>query len=525
MTHIKRFSQYGLDNIHYSQEINVFHERQAPEEGLSVGTGAVIDALKLSVPLPNVLAMISEKHRQYQKPGWLVFTPRHKPNDTLYGHLVFSLKYEGINLLFLKKVFEKVEEGVIENIVKNEPLGQYSRKIWFLYEWLLSKPLQIPDLKEGNYIPVVDKSLQYAIEKGVNSTRHRIRNNLPGTVDFCPMINKTDKLEKYIEEDLSKKTVGIVHGIHNDILMRTSAFLLLKDSKASFNIEGETPSSTRANRWGKAIGQAGSRTLSKDELLRLQHIVIENQRFTKMGFRTEGGFIGEHDRSTGEPIPDHISARWQDLEILIKGLLETDALLGKSQFQPVLTAANIAFGFVFIHPFSDGNGRIHRYLIHHILSKQGFTPQGIIFPVSAAILERIDDYRKVLEEYSHPVLDFIEWEKTPDDNVKVLNDTSDYYKYYDATKQTEFLFDCVNKTIETIIPNEVSYLRKYDEFKSWLDDQFEMPDKLVSLLVRLLEQNNGDLSNRARTKEFAILTNDETKLVEKQYQAIFQHND
>jgi sigma54-dependent transcription regulator len=29
-----------------------------------------------------------------------------------------------------------------------------------------------------------------------------------------------------------------------------------------------------------------------------------------------------------------------------------------------------------------------------------FTPQGIIFPVSTAILDRIDDYRKVLESYS-----------------------------------------------------------------------------------------------------------------------------
>ena len=522
MANTKRFSRNDLDNIRFSQKINVFHGRQTPENGLLVGSGAVIDALKLSVPFPNMLAMISDKHRQYEKSGWRVLTPRHKPNDNLYGHLVFSMKYEGINLLLLKKLFEKVEESVIEKMVRNEKLGQYSRKIWFLYEWLMSKPLQVLDLKEGNYIPLVDEGLQYAIGKGVNSMRHRIRNNLPGTVDFCPLINKTDKLEKYIKEDLFKKTVGIVQGVHNDILLRTSAFLLLKDSKASFNIEGEAPSSTRASRWGKVIGQAGSKTLSKDELLRLQQIVIENQRFTNMGFRTEGGFVGEYDRSSGEPIPDHISARWQDLDILIKGLLETDALLEISQFHPVLTAANIAFGFVFIHPFSDGNGRIHRYLIHHILSKQNFTPQGIIFPVSAAILERIDDYRKVLEEYSHPVLDFIEWEKTRDNNVKVLNDTSDYYKYFDATRQTEFLFDCVNKTIETIIPQEVSYLKKYDEFKSWLDDKFEMPDKLVSLLVRFLEQNNGDLSNRARTKELAMLTNDEIKLIEEQFQSVFQ---
>ena len=132
--------------------------------------------------------------------------------------------------------------------------------------------------------------------------------------------------------------------------------------------------------------------------------------------------------------------------------------------------------FLFIH-YVDGNGRIHRYLMHHILSKMQFTQQGIIFPVSASILNHIDDYRKVLESYSHPLLDFIEWKPTPNHNVEVLNETIDFYRYFDATKQAEFLYDCVNDTIENVIPNEVDYLQKYDEMKRYLDDVFEMPDK------------------------------------------------
>ena len=179
-----------------------------------------------------------------------------------------------------------------------------------------------------------------------------------------------------------------------------------------------------------------------------------------MGLRTTAGFIGEHDRSTGEPIPEHISARWQDLDALMKGLIDTEALLQGSEFHPILTSTIIAFGFVFIHPFVDGNGRIHRYLIHDILAKLKFTPQGIIFPVSASMLERIEDYKKTLGSYSYPIQEFIEWETTQDNNIEVLN--RDDFRLLpllsDATPQAEFLFDCVDHTINKIIPEEVSYL-------------------------------------------------------------------
>jgi len=481
----------------------------------------LIEGLALAMPLPQQLALISSKKRQYTTAHWQVLTSRHEPIDTLYKQLVFALKYEGVNLLFFKKLFEKITEENLISLVQLEPQGQYSRKIWFLYEWLFQKELPIPDLETGNFVSLIDEELQFALTITVNSSRHRIKNNLPGTVDFCPMIFKTNKLKNYLAARLSNKKNSYLDTIHKDVLQRASAFLLLKDSKASFTIEGEKPANNRAVRWGKAIGQAGSKSLDKEELLRLQHIVIENSRFLKMGFRTEGGFVGEHDRSTGEPIPEHISAKPQDVESLIDGLLATCKKLEDTEFNAVLAATKIAFGFVYIHPYQDGNGRIHRYLIHHILAKMQFTQQGIIFPISASILNHIDDYRNVLESYSHPLLDFIEWEYTKSNNVNVLNDTIDFYRYFDATKQAEFLYDCVNDTIVNIIPQEVDYLQKYDKMKDYLDDSFQMPDKTVAMIIRFLEQNNGKFSKRALEKEFSALTTEEVQDIEEQYQFYF----
>lgn len=509
-----------MKTTRFSQTITVFHGRIAPEEGNIAGYGAIINALKLPIPLPLKLVLISTKNRQYEKEGWLVLTSKHQPEDSLYKQLVFALKYEGVNLLCFKFLFNTISQDEVKNILAIEPTGQYSRKIWFLYEWLTGNTLDIPNLTLKNYVPLLDDKLQFTIE-GQRSPRHRIINNLPGTPGFCPLIHKSTKLKSMIKANLAESQNTYLHTIHKDVLQRASSFLLLKDSKASFTIEGENPGTNRAMRWGKAIGQAGTKDLHLDELIRLQQLVIESKRFTQMGLRQQGGFVGEHDRFSGEPLPDHISAKWEDLEQLINGLIATYKRLEASDFDAVLAASCIAFGFVFIHPLVDGNGRIHRYLIHHILAKMKFSQQGIIFPVSASILNHINDYRVVLELYSHAILDFIEWKTTEDNNVEVTNQTIDYYRYFDATAQAEFLYDCVFDTITNVIPDEVNYLNKYDEFKKYIDYNMDMPDKLVATLVRFLNQNNGKLSQRVQSKEFVNLTKDEIIAIETKYHEIF----
>ena len=515
---------------YFSQEAPVFHGMNIPEEGYVVGYSAIISKLKLELPLPDIKALVCKKNKTYRVDDWNVFPQKYLPDDNgsvseieaLYKHLVFALKYEGVNLLVFSFITKHYKEKQLAELVDIEPTGQYSRRIWFLIEWIIGKEIVgKKGISKKNYIQVLDAKLQYDIE-GIKSKRHMVINNLPGTPNFCPLIRKTDIIEKYIGADFSEQNNKNLKGIHKDILQRTSSFLLLKDSKASFTIEGESPKSKRAARWGQIIGQAGSKDLSVNELIRLQQVVIENARFVEMGARKKGGFVGEHDRVTGEPLPDHISAKWQDVEKLLTGLEETNELLLSSNMDAVLSATMIAFGFVFIHPFVDGNGRIHRYLIHNVLAKKGFSKQGIIFPVSASILDHIDDYRNVLESYSHPLLDFIKWEGTKDHNVEVLNNTFDYYRFFDATNQAEFLYECVNDTIQNIIPDEIDYLTKYDEFKRFLDDEFEMPDKMVAQLVRFLEQNKGKLSRRARDKEFSSLNENELKTIEDTYKNIFE---
>lgn len=508
-------------NNRFEESITIFRNYALPETGMKLaGYSALIHHYGLEVPLPDLISAISDKHRSYKEGKWRVFKTVQEPTPTLLGHLTFAFRYEGVDLLILKRMFETVDKKEIEAIVNDQPTGRNSRRIWFFYEWLTNKRLDVEDTRAGNYIEALDPSLQYPGPKE-RSQRHRVWNNLPGNKDFCPLIHRTEILERFSVDELEKKVKDTIGKVHPDLLSRAAAFLLLKDSKASYAIEGESPPENRAQRWGKAIGQAGQKDLTEDELLRLQEIVIEDTRFVEMGWRTEGGFVGVHDRASNLPVPDHISARWQDIPQLIGGLLKANKSLIDSEYDPVFAATLIAFGFVFIHPFADGNGRVHRYIFHHVLARKDFSPIGLIFPVSAVILDRIDEYKKVLESFSKPRLDFIKWKSTPDGNVEVLNKTIDLYRYFDATKQAEFFYQCVEETVLQTLPEEVQYLEHHDKMRNFIQKHFDMPDKTIENLIGFLRQNNGLLSNRARNKEFASLTSDEVEMIEEAYAEIF----
>jgi hypothetical protein len=506
----------------FSRLVSVFHERTLPErEAFLVGYAALIEAYSLPVPLPDRLALISHQHRRYDTETWAVYTPRHMPEGTLAGHLAFALRYEGVELALLHALFTLLGGSEIETWVRQEPVGRYARRAWFFYEWLMDRKLNLDDAITGNSVDALDPK-QYCVGPATLSKRHRVRDNLPGVRDFCPLVRRTAKIEAFLSHDWQSRAHKKTGQIHKDVLARAAAFLLLKDSQASFAIEGESPSKNRAERWGQAIGQAGLHSLTIEELLRLQSIVIPDSRFVKMGLRQEGCFIGMRDRTDGTPMPDHISARWQDVQRLIEAMIATDTRLREGgTIDPVVAAAMIAFGFVFIHPFVDGNGRIHRYLIHHALAERGFAPKGIIFPVSAVILERIDEYRQALEAYSRPRLKHIRWQSLPDGNVEVLNETIDLYRYFDATLQAEFLYDCVTRTIEHNLPEEILFLERYDRMKAAVTERFDMPNHLVDLLVGFLGQNNGMFSKRAKEKEFTAFTDAERSELETLYAKIF----
>ncbi len=492
-----------------------FQEHALPEHARLAGYAAIVHALAVKAPVRR-LSCVSEKHirgSQRAEPRWIVFDRRYWPGDTFGDHLSFALRHERMDLLILKRTFEAVVANEMADFVRAAPNGIPNRRGWFLYELLTERKLKVPDARNVTATDILDRAAYFTGEPRL-SRRHRVRDNLLGTGRFCPVIRRTKTLTDFIARDLATKARETVGRTGAHLVVRAARFMLLADSRASFEIEGERPPRSRLERWGHAVLQAGKNKLTLDEIIRLHGVLIEDSRFVRVGLRPDGVFLGERDHN-GDPLPEFIGARPNDLSSLMAAVVEANDRMTAGDLDPVLQAAATAFGFVYVHPFQDGNGRLHRCLIHHVLAERKFTPPGMLFPVSSVMLDRIDGYRITLETHSAPLMPFIEWRPTPERNVEVLNDTADLYRYFDCTDEAEFLYGCVDHTVEHDLPCEINYLRRHDEALQRIMDTVEMPDRLAENLIMFVQQNHGSLPKGRRRHEFSKLTDHEVTALEK----------
>ncbi|WP_282756549.1 Fic family protein [Desulfuromonas thiophila] len=502
--------------------IQMVQESLVPRESRLAGWAALGTALSIEAPLRH-LSCVSEKFVRGSRKSereWTVFDKRYWPGETFADHLTFALRHEPLDLLLLVKILRVAPRDLITDYVRNAPSGQPNRRIWFLYEHLTGQTLDLPDAEQIAAIDLLDPK-DYVTGQPALSKRHRVRNNLLGVPGFCPVIRRTQRLEAFMAAGLDKQARQTIGRTGGHLVARAASFLLLADSRASFAIEGERPPRSRLERWGRAVMQAGRHPLTLDELLRLHAILIEDTRFIHAGLRPDGVFLGERDH-TGEPLPEFIGARPEDLPALMQKLIEANDRMRRDGIDAILQAAATAFGFVYIHPFQDGNGRVHRCIIHHVLAERNFTPAGMVFPVSAVMLDRIGAYRKTLQLHTAPIMPFIDWMATPAGNVMVLNETKDFYRYFDCTESAEFLYECVQRTVNQDLPREIEYLRRHDEAIQKVMDTVEMPDNLADNLVLMILQNNGKLAKRRRQKEFEALTDAEVSALEQIVQSVFE---
>ena len=453
----------------------------------------------------------------------LIYTPDEA--DGILGHVAFAMKHETIHLGLLAAVFAKLPPDGVAAYVSAAPTGAYARRIGYLYELLtdtdLFSRLQDPKAIGGNYVLILDEE-RMVTARPRRVTKWRVDDNLLGGRDYSPMIERTAAAQVALCRDWAKAVKEAVDaGGNSELLRRALQYLFRKETKSSFAIERESPSHERANRFISALEQAGRKlieaTFSEADLVQLQKLIVD-PRYAATGFRTEQNYVGGLIR--WEPVIHYVSPPPGILRGLMAGLATVAARLATAE--PVAQATVAAFGFVFHHPFADGNGRIHRFLIHDILVRRGVVPSGMALPVSAAILEDMAAYDRALEAYSAVVDNVARYTLTGAGSLTVTNpeEAAWVWRYPDLTPQVEYLGRVMARAVQ-MVPEEVNFLVRYDRLLQRAKQVVDMPDARLSDLLSKLHENGGALSNNKRKQLFNELTEHEISQIEAAYRDVF----
>ncbi len=437
-------------------------------------------------------------------------------------HLEFAFKYDDLNLDFLKTVFKNIPDKDIVAFIEKSPSGRYARKIGFLYEFLTGEKLRLSKVVTGNYFDLLETS-KYITGNIIKDSRWRINNNLLGTTCWCPIVRKTTILTDLLSQNIPQKIEQLKNEFPAGIFQRANNYLYNKETRSSYEIEKEKPSPDRLEKFIALLISAGTKQtsalLNEANLVKLQNAIVDS-RFAAKAFRDFQNYIGQSLAGFQELI-HYICPPSEILRTLMDGLKDsTEKTVG---INPEVRAAIIAFGFVFIHPFEDGNGRLHRFLIHDILVHDGIVPQGLIIPVSAHMLNNIRDYDNILENYSKPLMQRIRYNKKEDGEIEVVNgdEIEGYFRYPDLTNQCIYLAETIHATLKEDMPAELTFIQRYDEVKKALQYIVDMPDKDIDLMIMYLHQNKGVFPKRRR-EQFARLTDDEINKMQGAFRKVFE---
>lgn len=447
-----------------------------------------------------------EKHISYGADIRKVLPGTRSISDSPYDHMVLAIKYQGIRLHFFAAIFKSVDVEELTAFIAEKPISAYNRVIWFLYEWLTGNKLDLPDLKTGNYVRLFDDDYYFTLENGDRDKRTRIVNNAIGTNEFCPTIRKTPEIKELEKVDVYETAYAEMQSIgedlNADVIGRSVNYLYTKETKSSTEIEKETPSSKRMKKFLNAIKNAGLFELDKEKLIDIQNQIIEETKRTD-DFRKEEIYVGTTIHRFGEIDEDmhYIAPLAKHVPSLVDGLINThDRLMIDGKVPALMHATVISFGLVYIHPLVDGNGRTHRYLIHDIM-KQREPNHEFIIPISAAILKNPNDYDKVLETISRPVMALLDWELDSGNGnrVRINNDIDFMYRFPDYTEHVIFVYKMMNTAIASELLEEVCLLYVFDMLKKCINSMADIPNAQLDKVVSILLNGGGVVSKKKRS--------------------------
>jgi len=468
----------------------------------ALGYQFLVSTLRLGVlPLrqPASIAVVS---RVQETPNARLIPGSVAPSsDNPVDHILFALKHEGTQLDVLAAAFRQMEPGPLVDVLRRAPTSGYARKACYLFEKLTGKTIEGIRGQEGVPVPLFDPARYVVSASPVRDPKWRVDFNGLGDWRMCPMIRKTEKITQCHESDVLDRAKSLFENIAPDMVDRALAWAYLNETKGSFAIEREIPQAGKAEAFARLMRQAWEdRPMDEDRLAALQSATMSNPFLRAVQFRTEQNHL--QSGTPGAAGVRYVPPPPEQLPDLMRGVLSITN--GKGGMHPLVRASLASFGFVYAHPFMDGNGRLSRFLVHYVLAQARALPNQGVLPISVAMNRNEMHYVHALEEFSRPARDLwdVMWIDGSNFHFEFKGDEA-IYRYWDATEQTEFLFDMAEQSLQHDLVEEIDFLQKFDTVYRKLNSEIDLQGRELANLIRACHDQGGTLSKNRR-KQYAL---------------------
>ncbi len=476
-----------------------------------IGYEYLLSRIPLRMPPLDRPAQVRPVTRVERMPE-LLAVPRHvapAADAPVLEHVLFALKHEGTRIDILHEALKLVPAEDLARALSAQRQGAYLRRAAFIWEKANGQALPLPwDSTGGNYVDFFEASRYYTGPQWERSRRYRVNFNGIGPYEFCPVVAHNAVLEQRGQAVLERLRTWVNDPRNLGVLDRVVNWAYLSETRDSYAIENETPAPDKERAFLQNIEQLrDKRPLSEEYLVDLQNLVITSAISKEQAFRHEQNWLqrGGHGALAVRYLPPPPA----EVTALMDGLMRM-ANTREGTVPPLVKAALVSFGFVFVHPFMDGNGRLSRLLAHHSLSYHGALPtvngNPAILPLSVAMKRHEADYLAALESFSRPARQL--WDVTwIADNEFLFDFRSSplVYAHWSGEAAAEFVTRCAEQALEQSLIDETAFLQDYDRAYEQIDREFDLPNRTINLLIHWIRQNNGRMPERRRNATELLL--------------------
>lgn len=465
-----------------------------------VGYAYLKDKLHLGVFDPKITAELNPSVNSFVRKDALLLVPtRYQlPPEDLVGHILFALKHEGINLQILSEALRHISEDAIVSAIADKLSGIYQRKLAYLWEFFNRKELSLRVPSSVRYVKLFDEE-RYVTVEGIKNTKWRVIFNGLGNLNYCPIVEKTEKIQSALADNVLDRVKDYLSEIGESNADRALQWAYLSETESSYAIEGEKTDTTKAERFVSLLQHAHEDVeLTEEYLCNLQNQVITNPFDMAFTYRNEQNWLSSGGR--GALGVSYVPPSPECLEELMQAFLKMANSLPK-QISPVIAASVTSFGFVFLHPFMDGNGRLSRFLFHQQLCSSGQLQKGQLLPVSVAMKSSESQYLSALQDFSKPsrALWSVTWIADGDFDFRFKGSDA-IYRYWDATSCAEFGLQMAEDALNIHLRQEVNYLTCFDEIHRAVSDRYDVRETILHHLINGCLDLNGVVSKNLRKR-------------------------